>query len=96
MTTVRTHRYRLAADDAAEFIAQCVELIDRWRGAGFDRVETRLYRLEGETHLDIWRLGSEAEMSRASDAMDDIPLVGPTLAMTSGHSSVDGAIVDER
>jgi hypothetical protein len=96
MTTVRTHRYTLAADGVASFIAQRAELIGQWRAAGFDLVDARLYRLEDGTYLDIWRWSSDEVMARAFDAIGDIPLIGPTLGMTSDHSAVDGELVDER
>ena len=80
----------------ATFLAQRAELISAWRAAGFDLVETRLYRLEDATYLDVWRWASEEVMARAFDAMGELPLVAPTLGMTSDHTAVDGELVDER
>ena len=96
MATVRTHRYTLAPDRVAEFVAQRAELIGAWRAAGFDLVETRLYRLEDGTYLDVWRWASEEVMAKAFDAMGELPLVATTLGMTSGHTAIDGELVDER
>ena len=96
MATVRTHRYTLAPDQVEKFLAQRAELIGQWRDAGFDLVETRLYRLEDGTYLDIWRWTSKEVMAKAFDAMGEFPLVGDTLGMTSDHSAVDGELVDER
>jgi hypothetical protein len=59
-------------------------------------VETRLYRLEDGTYLDIWRWASDEVMAKASDTMGEVPLVAATLGMTSDHSAVDGELVDER
>jgi hypothetical protein len=78
------------------FLAQRVELIGQWRAAGFDLLETRLYRLEDGTYLDVWRWASNDVMSKAFDAMDQMPLVEATLGMPSDHSVVDGELVDER
>ena len=96
MATVRTHRYTLAPDEVEKFLAQRAELIGQWRAAGLDLVETRLYRLEDGTYLDIWRWASDEVMAKAFSAMGEIPLVGATLGMTSEHSAVDGDLVDER
>lgn len=96
MATVRTHRYSLAPDQVEKFLAQRAELIGQWRAAAFDLVETRLYRLEDGTYLDIWRWASDEVMAKAFDAMGEIPLSRPTLGMTSDHSAVDGELVDER
>jgi hypothetical protein len=35
-------------------------------------------------------------MAKAFDSMNELPLVGATLGMTSEHSAVDGDLVDER
>ena len=96
MATVRTHRYMLGPDQVEKFLAQRAELIGQWRAAGLDLVETRLYRLEDGTYLDIWRWASDEVMAKAFDTMGEIPLVGATLGMTSEHSAVDGDLVDER
>ena len=96
MATVRTHRYTLGPDQVEKFLAQRAELIGQWRAAGLDLVETRLYRLEDGTYLDIWRWASDEVMAKAFDTMGEIPLVGATLGMTSEHSAVDGDLVDER
>lgn len=96
MATVRTHRYTLAPDQVERFLAQRAELIGQWRAAGFDLVETRLYRLEDGTYLDIWRWASEEQMAQAFEAMGDIPLIGATLGMTIDHSAVDGEQLDAR
>ena len=96
MASVRTHRYTLAPDQMDKFLAQRAELIGQWRAAGFDLVETRLYRLEDETYLDVWRWASDEVMAKAFDAMGEIPLLEATLGMTSDHSAVDGELVVER
>jgi hypothetical protein len=96
MATVRTHRYTLAPDRVAEFVAQRAELIGAWRAAGFDLVETRLYRLEDGTYLDVWRWASEEVMAKAFAAMGELTLVATTLGMTSDHSAIDAELVDER
>jgi hypothetical protein len=96
MATVRTHRYTLAPDQVEKFLAQRAELIGQWRAAGLDLVETRLYHLEDGTYLDIWRWASEEVMAKAFGLMGEIPLVGPTLGMTSEHSAADGDLVDDR
>ena len=96
MATVRTHRYTLAPDQVEQFLSQRAALIGQWRAAGFDLVETRLYRLEDGTYLDIWRWASEEVMAKAFGSMGEIPLLGPTLGMTSDHSAVDGELVDAR
>ena len=96
MATVRTHRYSLAPDVVEKFLAQRAELIGQWRAAGFDLLETRLYRLEDETYLDVWRWASDEVMAKAFDAMDEIPQVEGTLGMTRDHSAVDAELVDER
>ena len=96
MATVRTHRYMLGPDQVEKFLAQRAELIGQWRAAGLDLVETRLYRLEDGTYLDIWRWASDQVMAKAFGAMGELPLVGATLRMTSEHSAVDGDLVDER
>jgi hypothetical protein len=96
MASVRTHRYTMSPDKVEKFLAQRAELIGQWRDAGFDVEETRLYRLEDGTYLDIWRWASDEVMAKAFDAMDELPLVGATLGMTSDHSAVDGELVDER
>jgi hypothetical protein len=59
-------------------------------------VETRLYRLEDGTYLDIWRWASDEVMAKAFDMMGEVPLVGATLRMPSEHSAVDGDLIDER
>ena len=59
-------------------------------------METRPYRLEDGTYLDIWRWRSSEVMAKAFDTMGELPLVGATLKMTSEHSAVDGDLVDER
>jgi hypothetical protein len=94
--TVRTHRYTLAPDQVEKFLVRRAELIGQWRAAGFDLVETRLYRLEDGTYLDIWRWASDEVMAKAFDTMGEVPLVGATLGMTSDHAAVDGELVDER
>jgi len=76
MATVRTHRYTLAPDQVEKFLAQRAELIGQWRAAGLDLVETRLYRLEDGTYLDIWRWASDQVMAKAFDTMGELPLVG--------------------
>ena len=96
MASVRTHRYTLAPNQVETFLAQRAELIGQWRVAGLDLVETRLYRLEDGTYLDIWRWRSAEVMAKAFDTMGELPLVGATLRMTSEHSAVDGDLVDER
>ena len=96
MATVRTHRYAVSPDKVERFLAQRAELIGQWRAAGFDLVETRLYRLEDGSYLDIWRWASNTVMANAFEAMGDVPLIGATFAMTSDHSAVDGELVDER
>jgi hypothetical protein len=96
MASVRTHRYTLAPDQVEKFLPQRAELIDQWRAAGFDLKETRLYRLEDGTYLDVWRWASDEVMAKAFDAMDEIPLVEATLGMATDHSAVDGELVDER
>jgi hypothetical protein len=95
MATVRTHRYTLAPEQVDRFLAQRAELIGQWRAAGFDLVETRLYRLEDGTYLDVWRWASDEVMAKAFDAMGEIRLVGATLGMTIDHSAVDGELVDD-
>jgi hypothetical protein len=96
MATVRTHRYTLAPDQLEKFLAQRAELIGQWRAAGLDLVETRLYRLEDGTYLDIWRWASDEVMAKAFEMMGELPLIPATLGMTSEHSAVDGELVDER
>jgi hypothetical protein len=96
MATVRTHRYTLAPDQVDKFLAQRGELIGQWRAAGLDLVDTRLYQLEDGTYLDIWHWASDEVMAKAFDSMNELPLVGATLGMTSEHSAVDGDLVDER
>jgi hypothetical protein len=59
-------------------------------------VETRLYRLEDGTYLDIWRWASDEVMAKAFQLMGEVPLIRATLGMTSEHSAVDGELVDER
>jgi len=96
MATVRTHRYTLTPDHAEKFLAQRADLIGQWREAGFDLVETRLYRLEDGTYLDVWRWASDAVMAKAFAAMGELPMVRATMGMTSDRSAVDGELVDER
>jgi hypothetical protein len=96
MATVRTHRYTLVPDQLEKFLAQRADLIGQWRAAGLDLVETRLYRLEDGTYLDIWRWASDEVMAKAFQMMDELPLIPATLGMTSEHSAVDGELVDER
>jgi hypothetical protein len=79
-----------------KFLVQRAELIGQWRAAGLQLVETRLYRLEDGTYLDIWRWASDEVMANAFDTMGELPLVGATLRMTREHSAVDGELVDER
>jgi hypothetical protein len=71
--TVRTHRYTLAPDQVEKFLVRRAELIGQWRAAGFDLVETRLYRLEDGTYLDIWRWASDEVMAKAFDTMGEVP-----------------------
>ena len=96
MANVRTHRYTLAPNQVEKFLAKRAELIGQWRAAGLDLVETRLYRLEDGTYLDIWRWASDEVMAKAFDTMGVLPLIGATLRMTSEHSAADGDLVDER
>jgi hypothetical protein len=96
MATVRTHRYTVAGDQVEEFLGQRAELVGQWRAAGFDLVDTRLYRLDDGTYLDIWAWASEEVMAKAFGAMGEIPLVAATLGMTGDHSAVDGELVDEQ
>ena len=96
MATVRTHRYTLTPDQAEKFLAQRADLIGHWRAAGFELVETRLYRLEDGTYLDIWRWASDEAMAKAFAGMGEVPLARATLGMTSDRSAVDGEMVDER
>jgi hypothetical protein len=96
MATVRTHRYKLAPDIVEKFLAQRADLIGKWRAAGFDLVETRLYRLEDGTYLDIWRWASDDTMAKAFAAMSELPLARETLVMTGDRLATDGELVDER
>jgi hypothetical protein len=96
MATVRAHRYTLEPDQVERFLAQRAELIGQWHAAGLDLVETRLYRLQDGTYLDIWRWASDEVMAKAFDMMGEFPLVRATLGMPREHSAVDGDLVDER
>jgi hypothetical protein len=94
--TIRTHRYTLPPDKVEKFVAQRAQLIDQWRAAGFDLVETRLYHLDDGSYLDVWRWSADEVMAKAFDAMGEFDLVEATLGITSNHSAVDGELVDER
>jgi hypothetical protein len=59
-------------------------------------VETRLYRLEDGTYLDIWRWASDEVMAKAFDTMGEGPPGRGHAGMTSDHAAVDGELVDER
>ena len=60
-----------------KFLVQRAELIGQWRAAGFDLVETRLYRLEDGMYLDIWRWASNEVMSKAFDTIGEFLWSGP-------------------
>ena len=96
MATVRTHRYKLAPEVVTDFLQQRAQLIAQWRASGFDLKETRLYRLDDGTYLDVWRWASPEVMAKAFEAMRETPLVRETLGMTSDRSATDGELVDER
>ena len=76
MPSVRTHRYTLAPNQVEKFVAQRAEPRPVASG-GLDLVETRRYRLEDGTYLDIWRWRSSEVMAKAFDTMGELPWSGP-------------------
>ena len=96
MATVRTHRYTVDTGNLATMLERRSSLIDGIRSANPAFTDATLIRLQDGSYLDIWRWDSAEQMHRATEAAASVPLVGATMSLTSGHTAIDGEILDER
>jgi len=96
MAAVRTHRYTVDTGNLDAMLEQRNALITGIRSANPAFSGATLVRLEDGSYLDIWRWESAEDMRRAAEAAAKVPLVGATLSLTTGHTTLDGEVLDER
>lgn len=96
MAVVRTHRYTVETGKLAQLLEQRTTLIQGIRSANPAFTDATLIRQDDGSYLDIWRWESAEAMRGAAAQAANFPLVGATLALTTGHSVVDGEVLDER
>jgi hypothetical protein len=96
MAVVRTHRYTVETGQLAQLLEQRTALIQGIRSMNPAFTEATLIRQDDGSYLDIWRWESAEAMRAAAEAAKAFPLAGATLSLTTGHSVVDGEVLDER
>ncbi|GAA5092229.1 hypothetical protein [Nocardia iowensis] len=96
MAVVRTHRYTVVTGKLAQLLEQRTLLLRGIRSANAAFTAATLIRQDDGSYLDIWRWESAEAMRGATDRLQNFPLAAATAALTTGHSVVDGKVLDER